>query len=275
MTNRVLTSGCLAAVVGAVAMAGLPVAGQTPAPKPAVPAAAVRPGVPKPAEGAKAAEDAVGRTGISRASGRATPLSASRASVPEKFGDRAVLTDEEFAEAREGRRAAPRRRRERRRRVPQRRRVEDEVVPPDVDRHRARGRPHARVHRRRRRRAPRRATAAASAKGPFDEPARLHALRSLHHARHRRLGACRSSTATATGSSRRRARSIISYEMVHDTRVIYTDGRPHICPRRSASISATRAATGKATRSSSRRRTSPTRRASAAATATGCATAPT
>ena len=46
----------------------------------------------------------------------------------------------------------------------------------------------------------------------------------------------------------------ISYEMVHDTRVLYTDGRPHISPA-SASCSAIRARGGKATNWSSRRRT--------------------
>ena len=41
----------------------------------------------------------------------------------------------------------------------------------------------------------------------------------------------------------------IRYEMIHDARVIPLDNRPHLS-RRSAPISATRAATGKATRSS-------------------------
>ena len=77
-------------------------------------------------------------------------------------------------------------------------------------------------------------------------------------------GSSRCSTATACGSCRRRTKSSITYEMIHDTRVIPLDGRPHVGAA-SSSTWATRAATGKATRSSSRRRTSRTRdRASAA-----------
>ena len=37
------------------------------------------------------------------------------------------------------------------------------------------------------------------------QPGRFHAVRPLHHPRHRRLGRCASSTATATASCRRRA----------------------------------------------------------------------
>ena len=47
----------------------------------------------------------------------------------------------------------------------------------------------------------------------------------------------------------------IQMEKIHDTRIIPLDGRPH-WPRRCAAISATRAATGKATRSWWRPRTS-------------------
>ena len=39
---------------------------------------------------------------------------------------------------------------------------------------------------------------------------------------------CRSFTATATRSSRRPASVVINYEMMHDTRVIPLDGRPHV-----------------------------------------------
>ena len=50
----------------------------------------------------------------------------------------------------------------------------------------------------------------------------------------------------------------IRYEMVNELRVIPLDGRPHVA-RRFAPTWATRAATSRARRSSSRRRTSPTR----------------
>ena len=48
----------------------------------------------------------------------------------------------------------------------------------------------------------------------------------------------------------------IRYEMIHETRVIPLDGRPHVGKTHSAWTWATRAATGTATRSSSRRRIS-------------------
>ena len=65
---------------------------------------------------------------------------------------------------------------------------------------------------------------------------------------------------------------IISYEMIHDTRVVPLDGRPHL-NQKIRHTWATPAATGKATRSLSRRRTSPIRRVSGAETGTACATA--
>ena len=51
----------------------------------------------------------------------------------------------------------------------------------------------------------------------------------------------------------------ILVEMIHDARIIPLDGRPHLGPGHPATGWATRAAAGKATRSSSRRRTSTTR----------------
>ena len=55
----------------------------------------------------------------------------------------------------------------------------------------------------------------------------LHAVRPLHHARRRRRlpGALRQRPAA---SRRRPNEVVISYEMVHDTRVIPLDGRPHV-----------------------------------------------
>ena len=89
-------------------------------------------------------------------------------------------------------------------------------------------------------------------------------LRPLHHTRRARLRPFPSSTATATQILQTPGYVAITYEMVHDTRIIPLDGRPHVCHRRSACTWATRAAVGKATRWSSRPRiSSATRLASA------------
>ena len=53
-------------------------------------------------------------------------------------------------------------------------------------------------------------------------------LRSLHHARRDRLDDAGRSTATATRSCRRPGYVAIRYEMIHETRVIPLDGRPHV-----------------------------------------------
>ena len=271
MTNRVLTSGCIAAVVGAVVFAALPVAGQTPA-RNRQPLRRVRPGVPPPATGAKATKtpwgepDSAGRLDERR--GARHPARASREVRQPRRPDRRGVR-----RSAQGRRAAARRRRQRGRRVQKRRRVEDAVLSPDVDRRRARGRPHARVHR-----------AGADAHGaarsrqlrrrPLQRPARLHALRSLHDARHRRVdhaGRLRQRQPHHPGAGH-------GHHQLRDgaRHARHLHRRPSApAARRSGSTWATRAATGKATRSSSRRRTSPTRPASAAATATACATAPT
>ena len=110
MTNRVLTSGCLAAVVGAVAIAALPVAAQTSAPKPAASAVAVRAGIPRPAEGAKATKTPWGDPDISGVwtSDAAIGIPLQR---PDQFGGRAELNDEEFAAKLTTRRADARARR--------------------------------------------------------------------------------------------------------------------------------------------------------------------
>ena len=100
-------------------------------------------------------------------------------------------------------------------------------VPADVAHRRSAGRPHAGGHSRGREARARRATAARSATAR-STPSRTSrsttaASRAASSAR-----CCASSTATATASSRRPGMVAISYEMIHDTRVIYTDGRPHI-----------------------------------------------
>ena len=148
-----------------------------------------------------------------------------------------------------------------------------QVVPADLARHRARRRPHAGVHGRGAE-ARRAARSRQLRRRPVRHPARLHALRPLHHARHRRLD----------HAGRLRQRQPHRAGAGHGGHQL-RDGARHArhLHRRpaarhaeaSASSWATRAAAGKATRWSSRRRTSPTRPASAAATATACATAPT
>ena len=60
---------------------------------------------------------------------------------------------------------------------------------------------------------------------------------------------------------------VIRYEMIHETRVIPLDGRPHVSKAIRGYLG-TRAATGRATRSSSRPPTSPTAPTSATTTAT-------
>ena len=76
----------------------------------------------------------------------------------------------------------------------------------------------------------RRAIAARFGDGPFDAHRGLHALRPLHHARRRRLDPAGRLRQRQPHRRRRRAMVTISYEMIHDTRVIYTDGRPHVGP---------------------------------------------
>ena len=109
---------------------------------------------------------------------------------------------------------------------------------------------------------------------PVQQRRGFHALRSLHHPRRRSARSCRSSTATATrivqapGMRRDQLR-----DDPRHARHLRSTAAAHV----GANIRqywATRAAAGKATRSSSRRPTSRTGRASAS-TATACVTAPT
>src|SRR5262245_28889481 len=97
MTNRVLASGCFAAVIGAVIAATIPVAGQAPAssPKPAAAPLSV-----KFAEPMKAAtKTAWGEPDLQGVWTSDAALGIPR-ERPDKFGNRDLLSDEEFAEAR-------------------------------------------------------------------------------------------------------------------------------------------------------------------------------
>ena len=189
---------------------------------------------------------------------------------PEKFGDRAFLNDQEFADAQKADRSRVGSR-ERDWGVPQRRRVEEQVLPADLARHRARGRAHTGLHGRGAE-ARRAARSRQLRRGTVRDPARLHALRPLHHPRHRRLG----DAGRVRQRQPHRAGAGHGGHQLRDgaRHARHLHRRPAASRRASGSGSATPAGIGKATRWSSKRRTSRTRPASAAAMATGCGTAP-
>ena len=227
MTNRVLTSGCIVAVVAAVALAAAPVAGQAPAAKPATAAQAVRPGMPTPADGAKATRTPWGDPDISRASGRATPRSASRASVPRSSANRAVLYRRRV-------RAKPPR--------PTPSGATRASTPSARSETTARGKrsPTARPRsssslktaRRPRSREQAQKRAAPRDRGTFGEGPFDDQLDFTLYDRCITRGIVGSVLPVVYGNGNRIMQApgmvVISYEMVHDTRVIHTDGRPHI-----------------------------------------------
>ncbi len=225
MTNRVLTSGCLAAVVGAVAIAALPVAAQTPAPKPAASAVAVRPGIPKPAEGAKATRTPWGEPDLQGVWTSDAALGIPR-ERPEKFGDRAVLNDEEFAEAAKadaqrrdaGVNAVGAFRNDGAWKTRSYRQTSIVVEPED-------GHTPAFTEQALTRAAPR--DRGSFGEGPFHDQ-----LDFTLYDRCMTRGIVGSIMPVVYGNGNRIIQApgmvIISYEMVHDTRVIYTDGRPHL-----------------------------------------------
>ena len=224
MTNRVLTSGCLA-VVAAVALAAAPVAGQAPAAKPATAAQAVRPGIPKPAEGAKATRTPWGDPDLQGVWTSDAALGIPR-ERPEKFGNRAVLSDEEFAEAAKadaqrrdaGVNAVGAFRNDGAWKTRSYRQTSIVVEPEDG---------HTPAFTRAGADARRAARSGQLRRGPFQRP-----LDFTLYDRCMTRGIVGSIMPVVYGNGNRIIQApgmvIISYEMVHDTRVIYTDGRPHL-----------------------------------------------
>src|SRR3954468_16806716 len=228
MTHRVLTSGSLAAVVAAVAFAAAPVAGQAPAAKPAAAAQAVRPGIPKPVEGAKATRTPWGDPDLQGVWTSDAALGIPR-ERPEKFGNRAVLSDEEFAEAAKadaqrrdaGVNAVGAFRNDGAWKTRSYRQTSIVVEPED-------GHTPAFTEQALTRAAPR--DRGSFGEGPFNDQ-----LDFTLYDRCMTRGIVGSIMPVVYGNGNRIVQApgmvVISYEMVHDTRVIYTDGRPHVSPK--------------------------------------------
>ena len=142
--------------------------------------------------------------------------------------------------------------RERDRHLPQRLRAPR--VPADLAHRRSARRPACRVHDPRREKRARAARSRHVRRRSVRHARGLHALRPLHHARHRRLGAAR----RLRQRQPHRAGAGHGGDQLRDdprhARHLHRRPAAHQ-PRASASISATRARAGKATSSSSRRRT--------------------
>jgi len=227
MTNRVLALGCMAAVAGAVLVATIPVAGQTAgaSPKPAA-AAPAKPLSMRYAEPAKSApKTAWGEPDIQGVWTSDAALGIPR-ERPEKFGTRDLLTDEEFAEARKsdeqrrdaGVNAVGAFRNDGAWKTRSYRQTSLVVEPED-------GRTPAFTEQALTRTAPR--DRGSFGEGPFNDQ-----LDFTLYDRCMTRGIVGSIMPVVYGNGNRIIQSpgvvVISYEMVHDTRVIYTDGRPHL-----------------------------------------------
>ena len=177
---------------------------------------------------------------------------------PEALGTKAELTDEEFAEkvARDER--TRKNARERRRLLPQRQLLAHAVVPADVAHHRSARRTRAGARARGREARGRRQGTYGN--GPFNSPARLHALRPLPHARRGRLDDAEDLRQRVPHRAGARLRRDHGGDDPRGARHPARRPRRTSGRRRPLATWATRAATGKATRSSSRRRTSTARR---------------
>ena len=176
---------------------------------------------------------------------------------PAALGNKAELTDAEFAEKVKRDERTRKRRGECGRLLPQRQLVADAVLPADLAHRRPAGRTRAAA----RGRAPRqrRTPQGTYGNGPLDAPDGLHALRPLPHARRGRLDDAedlRQRLSHRAGARLRRDHG------GDDPRGARDPARRPAARRRRRTrrISVTHAGTGKATRSSSRRRTSTARR---------------
>jgi hypothetical protein len=225
MTNRVLALGCMTAVAGAVLVATVPLAGQTASPRPAA-AAPAKPLSMRYAEPAKSEpKTAWGEPDIQGVWTSDAALGIPR-ERPEKFGTRDLLTDEEFAEARKsdeqrrdaGVNAVGAFRNDGAWKTRSYRQTSLVVEPED-------GRTPAFTEQALTRTAPR--DRGSFGEGPFNDQ-----LDFTLYDRCMTRGIVGSIMPVVYGNGNRIIQSpgvvVISYEMVHDTRVIYTDGRPHL-----------------------------------------------
>jgi hypothetical protein len=214
MTKHVLASGCVAAVAAAMMVAAMPVAAQAPAPaaKAAAPAKAAMktPWGEPDLQGVWTSDAALG---IPR-------------ERPEKFGSRANLTDEEFAEANKsdeqrrkaGENAVGAFRNDGAWKTRSYRQTSIVIEPED-------GHTPAFTEQAQTRTATR--DRGSFGEGPFNDQ-----LDFTLYDRCITRGIVGSIMPVVYGNGNRIIQSpgvvVISYEMVHDTRVIYTDGRPHL-----------------------------------------------
>jgi hypothetical protein len=227
MTKHVLASGCAGVVAAALMVTTMLVAGQAPAPSPKITTAtAAKTAAPKVVEPAKAgAKTAWGEPDLQGVwtSDAALGIPCER---PDKFGHRANLTDEEFAEAHksdekrrtDGENAVGAFRNDGAWKTKSYRQTSIVVEPED-------GHTPAFAEQALTRSAPR-------DRGSFGEGPFRDQLDFTLYDRCITRGIVGSIMPVVYGNGNRIIQSpgvvVISYEMVHDTRVIYTDGRPHL-----------------------------------------------
>ena len=227
MTKHVLASGCVGALAAALVVTAMPVAGQAPAPSPkTTTATATKAAAPKAAEAAKAgAKTAWGEPDLQGVWTSDAALGIPR-ERPDKFGNRANLSDEEFAEAHksdekrrtDGENAVGAFRNDGAWKTKSYRQTSIVVEPED-------GHTPAFTEQALTRSATR-------DRGSFGEGPFRDQLDFTLYDRCITRGIVGSIMPVVYGNGNRIIQSpgvvVISYEMVHDTRVIYTDGRPHL-----------------------------------------------
>jgi hypothetical protein len=227
MTKHVLASGCAGVVAAALVVTTMPVAGQAPAPSPkTTTATATKAAAPKAAEAAKAgAKTAWGEPDLQGVWTSDAALGIPR-ERPDKFGNRATLSDEEFAEAHksdekrrtDGENAVGAFRNDGAWKTKSYRQTSIVVEPED-------GHTPAFTEQALTRSATR-------DRGSFGEGPFRDQLDFTLYDRCITRGIVGSIMPVVYGNGNRIIQSpgvvVISYEMVHDTRVIYTDGRPHL-----------------------------------------------